>query len=285
MDVKVTTRTRPTILRRMLRLLIALALVAATLKLLAWWLEPRMAFFPWTGVQQTPAAAGITFTELRIPTADGETLHGWWMPHPEPRAQVIYWHGNGGNLSLWLDVLVDLRRRGFSVMAVDYRGYGGSTGRPNERGVYRDADAVTAYFTDHLQQPGVPVLGWGRSLGCAVASYAAAKRPPDALVLESPFPDVRSLFAGNPVMLVLSVFSTYRFATAGHLQAYRGPLLVIHGDADSIIPFSAGRKVFEQAASADKVFVALEGADHNDPHSGHPAYWPAIDKLLAGRTP
>lgn len=267
----------------MLRLLIALTVIAATLKLLVWWLEPRMAFVPWSGVQRTPAAAGVEFRDLRIPTADGETLHGWWMPHPSPRGQVIYWHGNGGNLSLWLEVLVDLRRRDFSVLAVDYRGYGASTGRPSERGVYRDAEAASAYFAQHLKQPGSPVIFWGRSLGCAVASYAAAKSPPDALVLESPFPDVRSLFAGNPVMLFLSVFSSYRFSTADHLQAYRGPLLVIHGDADSIIPFRAGRRVFEQAASPDKTFVILEGADHNDPHATHPSYAVAVDRFLSPR--
>jgi hypothetical protein len=267
--------------RKVTHALITIVLFAAVLKLLAWWLEPRMAFFPWTGVQQTPAAGGLEFTELRIPTADGETLHGWWMPHPEPRAQVIYWHGNGGNLSLWLDVLVDLRRRGFSVMAVDYRGYGASTGRPSERGLYRDAEAVHAYFARHLKRDGTPVVVWGRSLGCAVASYAAAKNPPDALILESPFPDVRALFAGNPIMLGLSVFSTYRFPTAAHLQDYRGRLLVIHGEADSIIPFSRGQRVFERAVSADKVFVALQGADHNDLHADHPAYWPAIDRFLS----
>jgi fermentation-respiration switch protein FrsA (DUF1100 family) len=260
--------------------LITIVLLAAALTLFVWWLEPRMAFVPWSGGQQTPADAGLAFTELRIPTADGETLHGWWLPHPEPRAQAIYWHGNGGNLSLWLDVLADLRRRGFSVMAVDYRGYGASTGRPSERGVYRDADAAHAYFAQYLKQPGTPVVIWGRSLGCAVASYAAAKSPPDVLILESPFPDVRALFAGNPVMLGLSRFSTYRFSTAQHLQGYRGRLLVIHGDADSILPFGGGRRVFEAAPSADKQFVVLEGADHNDVYAAHPAYWRGIERFL-----
>lgn len=277
-----TPQPRRRYARRVLRALAAVLIVAVAMRLLVWWLEPRMAFFPWTGVQQTPAAAGISFTELRIPTADGETLHGWWMPHPAPRGQAIYWHGNGGNLSLWLDVLVDLRRQGFSVLAVDYRGYGASTGTPTERGLYRDAEAVHAYFSEHLRQPGIPVVFWGRSLGCAVASYAASKTPPDALILESPFPDVRSLFAGNPIMLGLSVLSTYRFPTSAHLQDYRGRLLVLHGDADSIIPFSAGRQVFDRAASPDKVFVVLEGADHNDPHAPHPAYWPAVHQFLAG---
>ena len=261
--------------------LLTVVVVLALLKVLVWFLEPRMAFFPWRGVQETPAAAGIQYSDHSIRTADGETLHGWWMEHPSARAQIIYWHGNGGNLSLWSDVLIDLQRRGFSVFAVDYRGYGASTGSPSEKGIYRDGDAATTYFTEKLRKPGVPVVFWGRSLGCSVASYMAAKSAPDGLVLESPFPDVASVFAGNPVMRVLSVFSNYTFATARHLEAYTGPLLVLHGDADSIIPFAAGRRVYDRAPTTRKTFVVLTGFDHNDRHTSHRAYWHAIDRFAA----
>ena len=263
-------------------LLIGAAIAAATLWGLARWLQPRMAFFPMHGVQGTPASAGLPFTDLKIRTDDGETLHGWWIEHPSPRGQVLYWHGNGGNLSLWLPVLTDLRRHGFSVMAVDYRGYGASSGSPSEHGLYRDADAAAAYFNEHLRRPGTPTIHWGRSLGCAVASYAAGKFGADGLVLESPFPNVRALFAGNPVMLVLSFFSSYRFGTTKHLEEYRAPLLVLHGDADSIVPFRAGQRVFERAPSKEKTFVALQRADHNDVHADHPSYWPAVDRFVTG---
>jgi uncharacterized protein len=265
--------------------LLTLVIAAVLLKLLVWRMEPRMAFFPFAGIQDTPARAGVPFTDLTIPTSDGETLHGWWLGHPSPRAQVIYWHGNGGNLSLWMPVLADLRQRGFSVLAVDYRGYGASTGTPSERGIYRDAEAATSHFNQRLRRPGSPTVFWGRSLGCAVASHAATRSAPDGLILESPFPDVASLFAGNPVMRLLSVFSTYSFATSRHLTAYRGPLLVVHGDADSIIPFAGGRRVFDRAPSAQKTFAVLPGADHNDLHTSHPAYWPALDRFLSSLRP
>src|SRR5688572_11570854 len=149
--------------RRVTRLVVFIVVAAAALKLLVWWLEPKMAFFPFSGVQETPGAAGVQFADHKIPTADGETLHAWWLPHPSPRAQIVYWHGNGGNLSLWMPVLVDLQKRGFSVLAVDYRGYGASTGRPSEAGLYRDADAALEYFTTRLQQKEVPTIFWGRS--------------------------------------------------------------------------------------------------------------------------
>lgn len=264
-----------------MRLVVFLLVFLASMWALVAWLQPRMAFFPWKGIQQTPSAAGTGYRDLKIGTADGETLHGWWIEHRAARAQVIYWHGNGGNLSLWMDVLLDIHRRGFSVLAVDYRGYGASTGRPSEQGVYRDAEAATDFFERNLRQPGSRTIFWGRSLGCAVASYAAAQRPPDALILESPFADIRSLFTGNPLMLALSVFSTYRFPTAAHLETYRGPLLVMHGDSDAIIPFAAGQKTFDRAQSEKKTLVVLSGADHNDNHAEHPAYWKAVDAFLS----
>lgn len=266
--------------RAMRTVLVAIIAVAA-LKGLVWFLEPRMAFFPWRGIQRTPQSAGLQFSEHRISTTDGETLHAWWLEHPSPRAQVIYWHGNGGNLSLWLDVVADLHRHGFSVLAVDYRGYGASTGSPSERGVYTDADSATAYFNERLRRGGSPVIVWGRSLGCAVATHAAGHAAADALVLESPFPDVGFLFRRNPVMRLLSIFSSYSFPTSRHLEKYAGPLLIIHGDADSIIPFDAGRRVYDRATTARKSFTVLQGADHNDIHADHPSYWPAIERLLA----
>jgi uncharacterized protein len=264
-----------------MRFVVFVAVALVGLKLLVWWLEPRMAFFPIAGVQETPAAHRLDFEDLRIETADGETLHAWWLPAPEPRAQVIFWHGNGGNLSLWSDVIAGLRRQEFSVLAVDYRGFGASTGRPSEQGLYRDADAALRVFEERLKQPGAPVIYWGRSIGTPVAAYTAAQRPPDALVLESPFADIVAIIGGNPVMRFLHLFSSYRFPTSEFLERYDGPLLVIHGDADTIIPFGAGRRVYEEARGSRKTFVPIPGADHNDLHVvNRVQYWRAVDAFV-----
>jgi uncharacterized protein len=265
-----------------MRTVLTLVVALAALKLLVWWLEPRMAFFPIRGVQQTPAEYKLDFEDLTIQTADGEALHAWWLPAPEPRAQVIFWHGNGGNLALWLDVIAGLRRQEFSVLAVDYRGFGASTGRPSEQGLYLDADAAVRVFEERLRQAGVPVIHWGRSIGTAVAAYTAASTPPDALVLESPFPDVVAIIGGNPVMRFLHLFSSYRFPVSEFLERYDGPLLVIHGDADRIIPFRAGRRVYEEARGDRKTFVPIPSADHNDLHLvNRVQYWQAIDAFVA----
>ena len=271
---------------RLLSPIVTAVLVLAALKLLVMWLEPRVAFFPLPGVQETPTSAGLPYEDLHIRTADGETLHAWWLAHEEPRAQVIFWHGNGGNLSLWLDVIVEFRRRGFSVLAVDYRGYGASTGRPTEQGIYRDADAAVREFTARLRRPGIPVVYWGRSLGSTVAAASIRIERPDAVVLESPMPDVRAVLRGSPVLWVLSFLSSYRFPTSRFLDAYDGPLLVIHGDADSIIPFAAGRRVYEEAPARPKRFVALAGTEHNDPYFATSSiYWQAVDGFLQELAP
>jgi fermentation-respiration switch protein FrsA (DUF1100 family) len=262
-----------------------LVMTLVVIQLVVWLLEPRMAFFPIRGVQETPAAFGLAYADQRIPTSDGETLHAWWLGHPTPRAQVLFFHGNGGNLSLWLDVIAELRRRNFSVLAVDYRGYGDSTGRPSERGIYVDATAAVDWFNRRLRQPDAPVILWGRSLGTPAAASAAAHHRPDALVLESPFADAGAIFGANPVMRFVLLFSSYSFPTLRLLERYDGPLLVIHGDRDTIIPFRAGRDLFERAPTGRKEFVVIRGADHNDLHVADPAsYWAAIDRFVSGLT-
>lgn len=252
------------------------------LKLLVVWLEPRIAFYPMRGVQETPAAAGLAYVDVAITTEDGETLHAWWLEHPQPRAQAVYFHGNGGNLSLWLDVFVDLRRRGFSVLAVDYRGYGASSGSPTETGLYRDTDAAIRTFDSRLRKPTAPVIYWGRSIGAPFAAYAATKSPPAALVLEAPISSLRDVLRTNPVLWLLSFFSSYRFSASTFVRQADVPLLVIHGDRDSIVPHAAGRRVFDDARTGRKTFVTIDGADHNDLHVANPtAYWRAIDAFVA----
>jgi fermentation-respiration switch protein FrsA (DUF1100 family) len=266
--------------------LVTIAVALVGLKLLVWWLEPRIAFYPIRGVQETPAALGLPFVDVQIPTDDGEMLHGWWLQDPAARAQVVFFHGNGGNLSLWLDVIAGLRQRGFSVLAVDYRGYGASTGRPSEKGLYRDARAALRMFADRLRSPGAPVIYWGRSIGSPVAAYAATLTPPDALVLESPMPDVRSLLKTNPVMWLFSFLSSYRFPTSRFVQESDVPLLVVHGDADSLVPYGAGKRVFAAARTLRKTFVTVPRADHNDLHVVDPRlYWQNIDLFMASIRP
>jgi fermentation-respiration switch protein FrsA (DUF1100 family) len=110
--------------------------------------------------------------------------------------------------------------------------------------------------------PGVPVLYWGRSLGGTMAAYAATVRRPDGVIVESGFADVRSLLVGSPLAVVARL-SSYRFPTAEFLARAQTPVLVMHGDADRVVPFAAGTALFERL-SEPKRFVVIPGGDHND---------------------
>ena len=242
------------------------------------WVEPRVAFFPTPGESETPQTFGVPFDASTIETADGERLRVWFMPAPAPRANVVYFHGNGANLSNWSPILTGIVKRGYSVVAFDYRGYGKSTGHPTERGLHRDVDAVVKYAST-AQSGTIPTIYWGRSLGAAMASYAATVRPPDGLILESGFANARAAVRDSPILVMLSFFSSYRFETAELANRANRPVLVMHGNRDSVIPFDRGRELFD-ALSAPKQFVVIEGGDHNDdvPRDAD-AYWSAVDRF------
>lgn len=260
--------------------IVLLALVAALMALVRL-IEPRLAFFPTAGEDVTPRDFGARFDAVAIATADGERLHAWSLPADVPRAQVVYFHGNGGNLSVWAPILAALPRHGYSTLAVDYRGYGRSTGQPSERGLYRDVAAVLEYAWQH-RDARVPMVYWGRSLGTAMAAAAASVKPPDRIVLESGFPDAATLVRSSPLLALLALFSTYRFPTADMMRGVRVPVLVMHGDRDGVIPFQIGRALFDRLEDP-KQFVTIRGGDHNDavpPDAA--AYWSAVEAFILG---
>ena len=166
------------------------------------------------------------------------------------------------------------------MLAVDYRGYGLSTGTPSERGVYLDAETTVRYAAAD-RSAGRPLVYWGRSLGVPIAASATRVVPPDGLVLESGFPDKAAVIREQPILRALNVFSEYRFSTVDLLSDFRRPVLVIHGDRDSIIPFTLGRELFHRV-SGPKQFHAVRGADHNDfLDESRADYWTAIREFIA----
>src|SRR5262249_48390572 len=156
-----------------------------------------------------------------------------------------------------------------------------STGNPSEKGLYRDADAfVRAMWTDG--DPRTPTIFWGRSLGTAVAAYAATIRRPDGLVIESGFPDGRAVVRDSLLFRFLSLFATYRFPTADFVNRARVPVLQMHGDRDSVIPFTVGQELFDRI-EGPKQFLTIAGGDHNDEAPrDEAAYRGAIDRFVAG---
>ena len=262
-----------------LKLIVAAAVALVAIAALVRYVEPRFAFFPTAGESTTPVELGLAFESSTIATADGERLRAWTLPHAQPRAAVVYFHGNGGNLSMWLPILAAIYPQGFTVHAIDYRGYGASTGRPTESGLYRDADATLDWLSARLD-PGVPRVYWGRSLGTTLAAYAASRRRPAGLILEAGFPDARSVLRASPPLAVFGLFSSYRFPTATYARRAQCPLLVLHGDDDHVIPFALGRALYEELPEP-RTFIRIRGGDHNDVvPADADTYWTAVQTFI-----
>jgi len=257
---------------------IVLGLVAVAL--LVRWMEPRIAFYPIRGESGTPRDYGVPFEPLDVVTPEGDHLRAWILRASSPRANILYFHGNAGNLSDWAPILTGIVRHGYSVFAFDYRGYGLSTGRPTELGLYHDVGIIAnRAWTDGAAN--VPTIYWGRSLGATMAAYATTVRAPDGLILESGFSNVRAAIRDSLALVILSLFGSYRFPTAEFANRTQRPVLVIHGTRDSVIPFAAGRDLFERL-TGPKQFLPIEGGDHNDtiPREAD-VYWSSIERFAA----
>jgi len=209
--------------------------------------------------------AGLVYRDVWFRSGDGTLLHGWYVPCEDPRAVVLYCHGNSGNLSHRADVLRTLHDEvGVTVFIFDYRGYGRSHGRPTEQGILADARAARAWLARCAGVDEHDVVLLGHALGSGVAVDLAATDGARALVLESAFtsvPDVgASYFPRLPVrLLTRTELDSYR-----KIRRYHGPLLQSHGRRDTIVPYRLGQRLY-LAANQPKEFITLEGHDHMDP--------------------
>ncbi len=253
--------------------LLLLALGVGLLVVSMPWLEPLLTYHPVPFAGHTPAEAGLDYRDVRLRTADGETLHGWWIPAARSDLPVLlFFHGNAGNREHRLHNLAGLHAAGISVLIFDYRGYGGSTGRPSEAGLIRDGEAAFDWLRAEVGDR--PIVIFGRSLGGAVAARVALSRPPAGLILESTFtraPDMAGRVLPLPGVRYLV---RSRFDALAAVQTLRMPLLLIHGERDEIVPFAMGRRLLEAAVALDKTFHAVPGAHHNNTYvAAGPAYW------------
>lgn len=224
--------------------------------------QPSMIFFPSATLVQTPAEWGLEYEEVFLDTEDGVRLHGWYIPHHGSKQTLLFFHGNGGNISHRGASVEIFHRLGLNVFIFDYRGYGRSRGKPDENGLYEDARAAWRHLVDERGFDQENIILFGRSLGGAVAAGLAAEIQPGGLILESTFSSARDVaHAVFPILSRLIVLR-FDFNTAVHVSRVACPVLVLHSPDDEIIPLRLGQKVF-QAANEPKSFVKMRG-DHNN---------------------
>jgi uncharacterized protein len=237
--------------------------------LLLWYAVPRLeqiyVFRPSKDVIRKPSDLGVPFDQCFIDTPDGCRLSAWHLCPSDPLASIIYFHGSGGNLGVRAEVLVDLYRRGLQVFAVDYRGFGWSTGTPSEKGLFVDVAATVDFFSANFRRFRCPVVYWGRSLGGCFAAAASRHTKPDGLVLETAFPSKASLLEDSSRFRFVRFFGRYKLDTVSFLRGHAFPILIIHGDKDRTIPMRQGQLLYRQL-DGPKEFLAIDGAGHIDIH-------------------
>ncbi len=243
--------------------------------------ERSFIYYPTRRLEETPRDSGLVYRDVHVISDDGVPLHGWYVPGRR-QVTLLWCHGNAGNISHRVHNLRLIHERlGVGVLLFDYRGYGQSEGVPSEMGTYRDARAFRAWLRG--SDTAGPVVYFGRSLGAAVAAHLATEDAPTALILETPFTSVAAM-ANRTIPGAGYLFRT-RYDTLGRIADLRTPLLVLHGDADEVVPFDQGRAIFE-AAREPKTFFRISHARHNDTYLvGGDAYWQAWERFLAAHVP
>jgi fermentation-respiration switch protein FrsA (DUF1100 family) len=277
-------------------------------------LERSFIYFPERGLIGDPADFGLPFDDVYFTASDGVRLHGWFVPGAggsveqsnigtELRSESVplfqgssvpaapggvtwlWCHGNAGNISHRLENLRLLHDElGVAVFIFDYRGYGRSEGSPSEEGTYRDAEGAVDYVLSRPDVQPERTFYFGRSLGAAVAVELATRRPPFALILESPLPSIAELARHHYPFLPVRGLLRTKYDSLSKIARVRVPLLVLHGDQDEVIPFEAGKKLFE-AANEPKRFYTIRGAGHNDTYVvGGREYFRALREFVENPT-
>jgi hypothetical protein len=211
--------------------------------------------------QRTPPAAAGLFDarEVVLDTADGEKVIVWNVPPKAGRPLILYFHGNGGALRQRAERFRALTADGTGLVAVSYRGYGGSTGSPSEQGLIADAEA--AYRFALTQAPAKHIVAFGESLGTGVAVAIAARHEVGRVILESPFTSAADVGAAVYWYLPVRLLMKDTFYSDRRIGKVTAPLLILHGARDNVGPIALGERLFA-LANEPKRFVRFEQGGH-----------------------
>jgi hypothetical protein len=224
--------------------------------------DKNFIFFPDRDITTTPFDVGLRYDDLTLTTKDHVRINAWFVPYPNAKTTLLWFHGNGGNLSNNVRQIKRFHDRlHINILIVDYREYGKSEGEVSEEGTYLDAEAAFLYLS-LLQDRGRIVI-YGHSLGCAVAIELALLRRAEGLILEAPFLSVREMAKVHYGWLPVGGLITTKYDNAKKIGKVDVPLLILHGDQDKTVPYAHGQKLFALAKNP-KQFYTIKNAGHND---------------------
>ncbi|MBA2660902.1 MAG: alpha/beta hydrolase [Bradymonadaceae bacterium] len=241
--------------KRILRMVALVFILTVSFFIVITLLQSKLIFVP----ERLPADYAFALADHEeehfFETVDGERLNAIWSRAPgDSRATVLYFHGNAGSLRTWKEVASDFTALGLDTFIIDYRGYGKSSGRLSEAGLYHDAQAAWDYLLAKGLLPADIVI-YGRSIGTGVASELAANvDAARALILESPFTSLVALAKELNPFLLPGLLLRFRFDNATKLPRAQMPILLVHGARDGLIPASHSHKLHPPTTQRSPAF-------------------------------
>jgi fermentation-respiration switch protein FrsA (DUF1100 family) len=256
------------IARTLFMLLKGAVIVYAMVIGILWFMQDDMLYHRSSGAPMLNDPALLPKREIVcLTTADGLNLRSWYFRAGRAGAPtVLFFHGNAGDIGNHLPFAKFLLEAGYGLLALEYRGYGGNPGSPDEAGLIEDGRAAFSF----LKAQGIADSGivlFGESLGTGVAVQLAAEHPVYAMILRSPYTSIAEVAALQFPYLGARWLVRDRFDSMAKIGRSKAPLFVFHGVHDTLIPLALGRQLFDAAPQSDrgpKAWLAVEGAGHND---------------------
>lgn len=259
-------------------LLIVIVFVIA-FKVLFILLEQKGLYHPYKDIPETPKNLGIAFEDINFKTTDGQLLNGWFVPAKDANITVLYCHGNAGNMYHRLHKVKFFHEMGVNFFIFDYRGYGKSTGKPNEKGLYKDAQAAYDYLISRKDVNKNMIVVYGKSLGGSVAADLCVNRKACALMLEGSFASVALRAQQLYPFLPMKILITQKYDAMAKVKNLRIPKLIAHGRQDEVISFHHGEILFASAAEP-KQFLPFEGGHNDDVYVTSATYKAELEKFF-----
>ncbi len=186
-----------------------------------------------------------------------------------PKGVILYFHGNSGNLNRWGKIASDFTKFGYDILVMDYRGYGKSSGKKNEKFLYSDAQFLYDFAKKNYSEENIIV--YGRSLGGAFAIKTASENHPKMVILEATFynlQDMANRWIPEKVTDKVSPRMTYHFLSNENILKVKVPLYHFHGTKDFVVPIKSGKKLFKtfekNHPEIPKKFIEIKGGNHDD---------------------
>ena len=217
------------------------------------------------------------FEELFLTTPDSEQLNAlYFKTKLESKGLVLYFHGNADNLDRWGNYASDFTKRGYDFFILEYRGYGKSTGKPDEAKFYEDAQLTFDWALKNYSSS--QIIIYGRSLGTGVASHLAVDNDFRLLILETPFDNVETLFKMRSPGGFLPLPIKTKFPNDQHLKEINQPIYIFLGTKDRVVPNSSTEKLRPLLKPSDRL-ITIEGGGHKNLNTFE-KYQTELDSIL-----